>query len=216
MPTAAVVGISHFNPTPVRGDGALGSGPGGRGPSTCRATDHGADPAEGPPVGGASGEDGPRCVRTSCRTSTWPLRRRLLRPPLRCPCCCRGAALRSTVLAAGSRDRAMVLPGDTHPAQRGRGKLVTAVSRHTRRLFRSGSRNAPEAVKVLPNTVGEHLQPTPEPAGLVARYGPSGNIVLLTVSRLAAAERYKKLDKVIGALARLLPAHPDAGCRHRG
>ena len=87
--------------------------------------------------------------------------------------------------------------------------LVTAVSRHTRRLFLSWARNAPEKVKVLPNTVDERFCPGPKRAGLLSRYGLTGKTVLLTVSRLAAAERYKGHDRVIAALARLLPAHPD-------
>ena len=87
--------------------------------------------------------------------------------------------------------------------------LVTAVSRHTRRLFLSWARNAPESVKVLPNTVDERFHPGPKPAGLLARHGLTGKTVLLTVSRLAAAERYKGHDRVIRALAQLLPTHPD-------
>ncbi len=87
--------------------------------------------------------------------------------------------------------------------------LVTAVSRHTRRLFLSWARNAPETVKVLPNTVDERFRPGPKPAGLLSRYGLIGKTVLLTVSRLAAAERYKGHDRVIQALAQLLPVHPD-------
>ena len=87
--------------------------------------------------------------------------------------------------------------------------LVTAVSRHTRRLFLSWARKCPETVKVLPNTVDERFHPGPKPAGLLSRYGLTGKTVLLTVSRLAAAERYKGHDRVIGALARLLPVHPD-------
>ena len=87
--------------------------------------------------------------------------------------------------------------------------LVTAVSRHTRRLFLSWARNAPEKVKVLPNTVDERFHPGPKPAELISHYGLTGKTVLLTVSRLAAAERYKGHDRVIQALARLLPAHPD-------
>ena len=87
--------------------------------------------------------------------------------------------------------------------------LVTAVSRHTRRLFLSWARNAPETVKVLPNTVDERFHPGPKPEALLSRFGLTGKTVLLTVSRLAAAERYKGHDRVIQALAQLLPTHPD-------
>ena len=87
--------------------------------------------------------------------------------------------------------------------------LVTAVSRHTRSLFLSWARNGPETVKVLPNTVEERFHPGPKPVGLLSRFGLVGKTVLLTVSRLAAAERYKGHDRVILALAQLLPTHPD-------
>jgi phosphatidylinositol alpha-1,6-mannosyltransferase len=87
--------------------------------------------------------------------------------------------------------------------------LVTAVSRHTRRLFLSWARNAPETVKVLPNTADERFRPGPKPARLLSRYGLTGKTVLLTVARLAAAERYKGHDRVIRAMAELIPTHPE-------
>ena len=55
----------------------------------------------------------------------------------------------------------------------------------------------------------ERFHPGPKPTELLSRYGLSGKTVLLTVSRLAAAERYKGHDRVIKALAQLLPVHPD-------
>jgi phosphatidylinositol alpha-1,6-mannosyltransferase len=87
--------------------------------------------------------------------------------------------------------------------------LVTAVSRHTRRLFLQWSRTAPETVKVLPNTVDERFSPGQAPPEFLARHGLQGKRVLLTVSRLAAAERYKGHDRVIESLARLRISHPD-------
>jgi phosphatidyl-myo-inositol dimannoside synthase len=87
--------------------------------------------------------------------------------------------------------------------------LVTAVSRHTRRLFLGWARVAPERVKVLPDTVDGRFQPGPKPADLLRRHGLEGSRVLLTVSRLSAAERYKGHDVVLRALGRLRANHPD-------
>ena len=74
----------------------------------------------------------------------------------------------------------------------------------------------PRQVKVLPNTVDERFHPGPKPEALLSRAGLTGKTVLLTVSRLAAAERYKGHDGVIRALAQLLPTHPDLVSRDRG
>jgi len=80
-------------------------------------------------------------------------------------------------------------------------RLVTAVSRHTRRLFLNWANCTPEMVKVLPNTVDERFTPGPKPETLLDRYKLRGKKVLLTVSRLAASERYKGHDQVIRAVA---------------
>jgi phosphatidylinositol alpha-1,6-mannosyltransferase len=90
-----------------------------------------------------------------------------------------------------------------------RAGLVTAVSRHTRRLFLGWARVAPERVKVLPDTVDGRFQPGPKPADLLRRHHLEGSRVLLTVSRLSAAERYKGHDIVLRALGRLRATHPD-------
>lgn len=87
--------------------------------------------------------------------------------------------------------------------------LVTAVSRYTRRRFLSWAMVAPENVKVLSNTFQDRFTPGPKPASLLDRYGLSGKKVLLTVSRLAASERYKGHDQVIKALPAVLAALPD-------
>jgi phosphatidyl-myo-inositol dimannoside synthase len=87
--------------------------------------------------------------------------------------------------------------------------LVTAVSRHTRRLFLGWAKCEPQWVKVLPNTVDECFKPGPKPAELLARYALRDRKVLLTVSRLAASERYKGHDRVIAAMAALRPTNPD-------
>lgn len=90
-----------------------------------------------------------------------------------------------------------------------RSHLVTAVSRHTRRLYLAWANCAPETVKVLPNTVDERFSPGPKPEALLDRHQLRGKKVLLTVSRLAASERYKGHDRVIQAVAELRDAHPD-------
>jgi len=90
-----------------------------------------------------------------------------------------------------------------------RAQLITAVSRYTRRLFLGWANCSPETVKVLPNTVDERFSPGPKPRALLDRHGLGGKKVLLTVSRLAAAERYKGHDLVIRALVGLGASHPD-------
>lgn len=90
----------------------------------------------------------------------------------------------------------------------GQADLVTAVSRHTRRRFLSWAEIAPEKVKVLPNTIDDKFSPGPKSAALLDRYGLHSNKILLTVSRLAASERYKGHDRVIKALPRILDAYP--------
>ncbi len=87
--------------------------------------------------------------------------------------------------------------------------LVTAVSRHTRRLFLAWAPVPPATVKVLPNTVDERFCPGPKPLEWLAQRGLQGKQVLLTVSRLAAAERYKGHDRVIRAVAQLKVTHPN-------
>jgi phosphatidyl-myo-inositol dimannoside synthase len=88
--------------------------------------------------------------------------------------------------------------------------LVIAVSRDTRRRLLAWIRIDPARVKVLPNTVDPRFRPGPKPGYLLDRYALHGKKVLLTVSRLSAAERYKGHDRVIYALPRVLAEHPEA------
>jgi len=90
-----------------------------------------------------------------------------------------------------------------------RAEQVTAVSRHTRRRFLSWANIEPWRVRVLPNTVDERFSPGSKPSRLVERYGLAGAKTLLTVSRLAAYERYKGHERVIEALPDVLAAHPE-------
>ena len=88
-------------------------------------------------------------------------------------------------------------------------RLVTAVSRHTRRKFLSWACVSPERVRVLPNTVGEQFQLGKKPDYLLERYGLKGKKVLFTLSRLSAKERYKGQDRVIGIMPELLQKNPN-------
>lgn len=81
-----------------------------------------------------------------------------------------------------------------------RASLVTAVSRHTRARLLEWCDLAPELVRVLPNTVSASYAPRSRRADLVARHRLSGRKVILTVGRLAAAERYKGHARIIDAL----------------
>jgi phosphatidylinositol alpha-1,6-mannosyltransferase len=87
-------------------------------------------------------------------------------------------------------------------------ELVTSVSRFTRRRLLAWIGVDPGRVRVLPNSVDPHFRPGPKPGYLLDRYGAREKKVLMTVSRLAAAERYKGHDQVIQALPRVLLAYP--------
>jgi len=87
--------------------------------------------------------------------------------------------------------------------------LVTAVSRYTRRRFLALSRIDPARVRVLPNTVGAEFIPGPKPHSLLKRHGLLSKRILLTVGRLAAAERGKGHDRVLQVLPELLKTDPN-------
>jgi phosphatidylinositol alpha-1,6-mannosyltransferase len=96
-------------------------------------------------------------------------------------------------------------PGPLRARAVERAALVTAVSRYTRRRFLEWASVEPHRVRVLPNTVEPRFTPGPKRAALAERLGLRGKHALLTVGRLAAAERYKGHERVIGALAQLPP-----------
>jgi phosphatidyl-myo-inositol dimannoside synthase len=87
--------------------------------------------------------------------------------------------------------------------------LVLSVSRYTRRRLLEWLGIDPVRVKVLPNTVDPRFRPGPKPGYLLDRHDLHGKKVVLTVSRLAAAERYKGHDRVIRVLPRVLADHPE-------
>jgi phosphatidylinositol alpha-1,6-mannosyltransferase len=81
--------------------------------------------------------------------------------------------------------------------------LVFCVSRYTRACAAGWAGIAPERIVVVPNTVGDGFTPGD---GLAARaaLGIDGRSVLLTVGRMAAAERYKGHDLVIAGIPDLV------------
>lgn len=83
--------------------------------------------------------------------------------------------------------------------------LVTVVSRYSRWRFLQWADTLAHRVRVLPNTVGEQFSPDPDAR---RRLGYSGHKILLTVSRLAPAERYKGHDRVISVLPAVLDQCP--------
>jgi phosphatidyl-myo-inositol dimannoside synthase len=88
-------------------------------------------------------------------------------------------------------------------------RLITSVSRHTRRCLLQWVGIEAARVKVLANTVDPCFQPGPKPGYLLDRHAVCGRKVLLTVSRLVSAERYKGHDRVIRVLPRVLLEHPE-------
>ncbi|MBI3316136.1 MAG: glycosyltransferase family 4 protein [Candidatus Omnitrophica bacterium] len=90
-----------------------------------------------------------------------------------------------------------------------RADRVIAISRHTRRKFLSWANIEPWRVKVLPCVVSEKFGPGPKRGDLLDRFGLKGKKIILTVSRLAAGERYKGHEKVFAVLPRLAEQYPD-------
>lgn len=81
--------------------------------------------------------------------------------------------------------------------------LVLCISRYTRARVLNWTTIAPERVPILPVTVSEAYTPG-DGSALRALWGLEGKLVMLTVSRMDASERYKGHDRVIAALAHLL------------
>lgn len=88
-------------------------------------------------------------------------------------------------------------------------KLITSVSRYTRRRFLSVSGVDPARIRVLPNTVEPCFSPGSKPSHLLDRYDLCDRLVLLTVGRLDPDERCKGHDKVIAALPEILARFPN-------
>lgn len=90
-----------------------------------------------------------------------------------------------------------------------RAKLITSVSRYTRRRFLSLAGVDPSCVRVLPNTVDGGFCRGAKSDVLLDRYGLRGKRVLLTVSRLDPNERRKGHDRIIAALPVIVTAVPN-------
>jgi phosphatidylinositol alpha-1,6-mannosyltransferase len=91
-----------------------------------------------------------------------------------------------------------------------RARLVTSVSRYTRRRFLALAGVDPACVRVLPNTVDGDFSPGVKSDVLLDRFCLRGKRVLLTVSRLDPNERRKGHDRVIKALPAIVTAVPNA------
>jgi phosphatidyl-myo-inositol dimannoside synthase len=90
-----------------------------------------------------------------------------------------------------------------------RAKLITSVSRYTRRRFLSLASVDPSCVRVLPNTVDGGFSPGAKSDALLDRFGLRGKRVLLTVSRLDPNERRKGHDRIIKILPAIVAAMPN-------
>jgi len=90
--------------------------------------------------------------------------------------------------------------------------LVLAVSRHTRDCLIQKIGLDPKRIQILPNTFSpERFAIGPKSPRLLHKYGLTPKTpVILTVCRLAGAERYKGYDQMIRALPRILSEIPDA------
>ncbi len=84
-----------------------------------------------------------------------------------------------------------------------------AVSNVTKQRFQSWSRTRFDMGLILPNCVDlDAFKPGPRCPALVDRYDLAGRKVLMTLGRLASAERYKGFDEVIELLPRLADEFP--------
>ena len=84
-----------------------------------------------------------------------------------------------------------------------------AVSRYSAERFVQWSGFPAARGFILPNCVDlDRFQPRERDPVLINRYRLRSAIVMLTVGRLAASERYKGVDEVIDAMPQLLPQFP--------
>lgn len=89
-------------------------------------------------------------------------------------------------------------------------RLITAVSRFTRNRLLQWSDADPASVRVLPNTIVAVTGRRDRPHYLVERHGLGSAKIILTVGRLAAAERYKGHDRILAALSDVVARVPSA------
>jgi len=102
-------------------------------------------------------------------------------------------------------------PGTTRRALRA-ATVIAAVSAFTRDRMSSVLRLPKDAIAILPNTFDpeEFYPDTRKPHFLLARYRlRPDQPVILTISRLASAERYKGYDQILRSLAKVRERFPD-------
>jgi glycosyltransferase involved in cell wall biosynthesis len=89
---------------------------------------------------------------------------------------------------------------------------VLAVSRYTRDRLSAETGIRPDHIELLPNAVSsQRFTIGPKPRRLLEQLRlKAESPVILTVCRLAAAERYKGYDQIIKALPKILSAVPNA------
>lgn len=102
--------------------------------------------------------------------------------------------------APGALQRALVRRVDT----------LVSVSRFTLGRVQAWAGLPPDRTAVVPNAIdlGAYA-PGPRRPGLLARYGLAGRHVVLTLGRMAAAERYKGHDEILAVLPALAERVPD-------
>jgi glycosyltransferase involved in cell wall biosynthesis len=88
---------------------------------------------------------------------------------------------------------------------------LLAVSTFTRARMAEVLQLPLERIELLPNTFqADKFVPAPKPRFLLKRYGLGADQpVILTIARLASAERYKGYDQVLRALPRIREQFPD-------
>ncbi|HZB94247.1 MAG TPA: glycosyltransferase family 4 protein [Stellaceae bacterium] len=92
----------------------------------------------------------------------------------------------------------------------GRADRFVGVSELTLARFRQWAPAAAEHCRVLPCAVDlARFCPGPPSDAVIAKYRLAGTRPLLTLARLAAAERYKGVDRLLEAMPALLAAAPD-------
>lgn len=89
--------------------------------------------------------------------------------------------------------------------------LILSVSEYTRHRLLQEQNLQPEKVKLLPNTFNsEYFQISSKSTTLLHRYNiKQEQPIILTVSRLDSAERYKGYDQIIKALPQIKTVIPD-------
>ncbi len=96
-----------------------------------------------------------------------------------------------------------------------RARLVTAVSRCTRKRLLEWADIDPALVRVLPNTISPSWAMRPKlqedfQKEWEERFGLAGKRVILSVSRMSATEGYKGHDRIIGVLPEIVGRHDAA------